>query len=111
MEGGGAGCSHTPQIEMPQCWSPGNKTAHKSYTSWYHHFNCILIYIQCFTIGLWGIIHVLCNNKISCHITLYNCKHYRIIELDGSDVILGQGNASILTMDEQESLREENDFP
>ena len=36
---------------------------------------------------------------------------YRIIEVDGSDVILRQSNATILRVDEQESLREENDFP
>lgn len=36
---------------------------------------------------------------------------YRIVELDGSDVVLGQGDAAILRMDEQESLREEKDFP
>lgn len=40
----------------------------------------------------------------------HNCKYYRIIELDGADVILGQGNASVLRMDKQESLGEENDF-
>jgi len=36
---------------------------------------------------------------------------YRIIEVDISDVILGQRNAPILRMDKEESLREENDFP
>ena len=35
---------------------------------------------------------------------------YRIIELDGVDVILGQSNAPILGMDEQDSLREEDDL-
>lgn len=83
--GVGAGCSHTPQRQTPQCWSPGDKTK--------------------------VISHVLCNNSTPCHSTSQESEYYRVIELDGSDVVLGQGDAAILRMDEQESLREENDFP
>lgn len=43
-------------------------------------------------------------------VALRDCKYYRIVELDSTDVIPGQGNASELRMDEKESLREENDF-
>lgn len=55
--------------------------------------------------------HILGNNSTPCRSTSQECDYYRIVELDGSDVVPGQGDAAILRMDEQESLREENDFP
>lgn len=43
-------------------------------------------------------------------VALRDCKYYRIVELDSTDVIPGQGNASELRMGEKESLGEENYF-
>lgn len=51
------------------------------------------------------------NNSTACHGTSQESEYYHVIELDGSDVVLGQGDAAILRVDEQESLREEHDFP
>lgn len=51
------------------------------------------------------------TTKHDFEVTLSDRSYYRVVELDGADVILGQGNASILRVDEQEPLREENDFP
>lgn len=49
----------------------------------------------------------MCDHRVCvCH----NCKSHRIIELDVADVILGQGDASILRVNKQQALREENDF-